>query len=478
MANEDDISTELGESLREHRSGVASGTVTVDKQEAYVGDVLTLDGEGLPANESLTVLWHTTEGGWGVQEARQVTGPTYRPQTEQLTTVSTDADGDIDAQVTVPEDYGGEHTVELQTDDEETVAEATVSIIPWFELEDETVPLGETFEVIGYGLGPNPVTNNYQVTWDNGMVGFMTGVANDGTGRATVRAVAPPGEHVVQVWRNFHGIPYLQNNTQSPYGEVADGRQSAWTIEVTEPEDDPETAWIDPLPDEEPATEHYPSVDEDTDADLTVTPSSGQPGTAATIEGENFPAGTEVDLVWHTHVGHERRDESIELEPRPEALPTVTADDDGGFQTEVTIPNAVGATRPITAEVDGQSIAVTGFVVQPTILDVSPTEGPVGTKIEIELSGVGWTTYGTAPYFVYDNRPMGYVDGIEAEDGVTRLTLRASGEPGYHYVDAYPSILDTIEDDVNFETKAHLSYRNNHPGRPVPALHFAFEVTE
>ena len=109
-----------------------------------------------------------------------------------------------------------------------------------------------------------------------------------------------------------------------------------------------------------------------------------------------------------------------------------------------------------------------------------PPAVPVGTEIEIELSGIGWTAYENAPYFVYDNKPLGYACGMTDEHKTTtvEVAFQASGQPGYHFIAVYPSIFEMQEDEPEVEIKPHLSYLDNHPVRPLPAFHFAFEVTE
>lgn len=474
------VSSEVQERIQQHREERSShdGTLVVDADEAYVGDTITFKGRNLPENTEIDVVWHTAEGMWGVLKANEVVGAQYQPRSEHATSVTTDENGRFTEEWQIPEDYGGEHKIELQPASEEngTLAETKLNILPWFEIDRTEAEMGEFFTITGYGLGPNVITNNYQIAWDNGTVGMMTGVQNRGTATAEVRAVGPPGKHVLQVWRNYRGVPFLQNNTQSPFGPVAGGRKYSWTVEVTEPESEPEAAWLDPMWDEGPLSVHLPDVDEETDAEIEVTPTSGQPGTDAFITGRDFPTETEVDLIWHSHEGHRVKGIDITPEPMPDALPTVTTDEDGAFQAEVTIPKDIGATRPITAEIDGSSVAVTGFMMQPKIETFTPTEGPVGTEIEIEISGVGWPTYGNAYYFVYDNKPLGYICGLEA--AVNRTVLQAAGEPGWHFIDVYPSFFKVQEDEPDFELKPHLSYLDNHPIRPLPAAHFAFKITE
>lgn len=478
-SGEGEISPELRETLEDFHQPQEGegGTLAVSEDEAYIGDTIRIQGHNFPPEFDLELRWHTAEGEWGIIAGNEVSGPQYSPRIETIGTVQTDGAGSFDKRWTIPEDYGGAHTIEALGPDDQTLGETQLSITPWFEIKSTSEPLGGEFTVVGYGLGPNFLTNNYQITWDNGVTGFMTGVKNRGTATAKFRAIGPPGEHVVQVWRNYHGIPYLQNNTQSPYGPVAGGRQSVWTVEVTEPDAPPEPAWVDSRQREEPMSMHYPDLDTETPARLNISPSSGPPGISAAITGQNFPPETDIDLVWYRHEGEHVQGIPVTPEPYHDVLPTVTTDEDGRFQAEITIPEDVGSTRPITAEVEGQSIAVTGFMMQPWIVDFTPTEGPVGTEIEIELSGIGWTEYEMAPFVVYDNRYLGYLCGQDLRK--KRTVIRAAGEPGYHFIDIYPSIFPDLDtEELDFDTKPHLSYADNHPGRQLPAMHFTFEITE
>ena len=484
---QDDPQAADGRSDAASRTGNAPrGTLVLSDQSSHVGDTVTFKGRNLPPTEQFEIHWKTVHGEWGVLKGHEVVGTQFRTRWETLSSVETDENGMFDEVWTVPQDYGGTHTVQLRREDGESLAEAELEVLPWFELEETSVPLGDSFTIRGYGLGPDVMRNNYQVSWDNGTVGFMTGLMNRGTATAEIRAVGPPGEHVLQVWRNYRGIPYLLNNTQSPFGSVGGGRQNVWTVEVTEREEPPQSAWMDRLFDEQPLALHYPPLDEETDAELSITPSCGQPGTTAVITGTNFPANARVNLIWYRHEGHEPRgtdstpDPKISPRPKPGVLPTVQSDANGEFEVEVEIPRDIGSTRPITARVGGQEVAVTGFMMQPSIERFEPTSGPAGTPIEIELSGIGWTNYENAPMFVYDNDPLGYLCGTGGDDetGTVNPVLRAAGEPGYHFIDVYPSLFHVEEDYPDFELTPHLSYLDNHPVRPLPAMHFTFEVTE
>jgi hypothetical protein len=463
----------------------AQGTLVLSDEAGYVGDTITFKGRNLPPETTFDIQWRSVTGSWGLLQAHEVVGPQYRPRTDTIATVETDGSGSFDETWTVPQDYGGTHRIQLADEAGETAATAEFDINPHFELENTTAQLGDSFTLRGYGIGPEAMVNNYPVVWDNGYVGFMTGVQNRGTATAQIRAVGPVGTHVIQVWRSHLGIPFLQNDTQSPYGEVADGRKRVWSVEVTEPETPPRTTWVDELLQESPLPTHFPPLDEDTEASIEISPESGQAGTTAIITGQDFPPHTEVDLIWYRHDGHTPQgenlppDHTITATHRRDQLPTVDTDSDGSFQVEVEIPVDVGSTKPITAAVDGQEVAVTGFMMQPSIEKFEPASGPVGTEFEIEIAGLGWTMYETTPMFVYDNDLLGYGCSLSGpEPTKLRTKLVATGEPGYHFLDVYPSIFKMDDEEPDFELMPHLSYLDNHPMRPLPACHFTFEVTE
>lgn len=478
MDDDAGVSEDLRDRMTQYGAGSGSGTLIVEPREAYVGDDVVLRGRNLEPETDHDLLWQTSEGEWSVLAAHEVVGPRYRPRTVSIATVTTDASGSFDHEWTVPEDFGGGHRIELERA-ETTAATAEVTIVPHFEIGRTTVPMGETIAVRGYGLSTSVDRSNFQIAWDQGYTGLLTGVRRRGTATARVRAAGPPGEHVVQVWRNYNGVPYVTNNTQSPMGPVAAGRQSKWVVEVTEPETPPETVWVEETSAEEPIPAHYPDLDGDTPASLSVSPTSGAAGTQIVIRGTDFPADEKVDLRWYQHVGEGIRGVTVEPKPRPDVLPTVQTDANGSFLLETEVPVAEGSTRPIVAAVDGREVAVTGFMVQPDVERFEPVRGPVGTTMMIELSGIGWTNYESTPTFVYDNHYLGYGCGMTEDYRSTtvRTELDMAGQPGWHFVDVYPSLFRTEDDEPRLEMFPHLS-TENHPVRQLPVMHLAFEITE
>jgi hypothetical protein len=117
------------------------------------------------------------------------------------------------------------------------------------------------------------------------------------------------------------------------------------------------------------------------------------------------------------------------------------------------------------------------FVVETSIVSISPTSGPVGTPVPIHLKGVGWTEYDNIFVATYDNAYMGYACGFNTAGDVV-INSTATGEPGEHIIDLYPGIYQgpPTEPQLLYR-QAQLTYADDHPGNKIPALRFRFRVT-
>ena len=454
------------------------GTLSLGSTSGTVGDTIAFEAGDLPANREVEVVWNTVQGSWGLIQDMNIVGPTYEPRAETMATASTDANGRVTGEWTVPEDYGGRHLIEVLTADGTRLAEAEYRLLSTFEIDRTSAPLGSTFTITSHALGPNQFASNYQLAWDNAYTGIFTAISSRGHAEATMRAAGPTGKHLIEVHRGYLGFPFL-NPQQSPFGDVVGGRTHSWVVEVTEPEEEFPTAWSDPLRDTDPVPSFYPELDRQTDARMRVSPNSGTSGTEVRITGEAFPPNAEVNLVWYTISGSRVTTAPIEKVKKPDVLPTVTTDSNGAFEVGLAIPNDKGGTRPIVAEIDGESVAATGFVIQPEAVGLTVEEGPIGTDFMVEVSGIGWTEYGNTYAVVWDNQYLGYGCGMDERGGVVQFNLVAAGEPGPHFIDLYPSMYRADENPPDmYGGRAQLTHRYDHPGHPTPSLHFVFTVTE
>jgi hypothetical protein len=95
----------------------------------------------------------------------------------------------------------------------------------------------------------------------------------------------------------------------------------------------------------------------------------------------------------------------------------------------------------------------------------------------VHLKGVGWTETANIYTLVYDNVYAGYACGFNSQ-GDIEVFLRASGAPGWRFIDLYPAIYKGKEVRPNNFRIPQLTYADDHPGEDLPAFHFAFRVTE
>jgi hypothetical protein len=103
--------------------------------------------------------------------------------------------------------------------------------------------------------------------------------------------------------------------------------------------------------------------------------------------------------------------------------------------------------------------------------------GPAGTTFRLHLKGVGWSETANIYHVVYDNDYIGYACAFNSQ-GDVELIMKATGEPGWHFIDLYPGIYKGTETRPNNFRIPQLSYAQDHPGEDLPAFHYAFEVTE
>ena len=117
------------------------------------------------------------------------------------------------------------------------------------------------------------------------------------------------------------------------------------------------------------------------------------------------------------------------------------------------------------------------FWIAPSAMPLDIGSGPVGTTFTVHLKGVGWSETANIYAVNYDNGYIGYACGFNSQGDVV-VHLRATGAPGWHFIDLYPAIYKGKESrPVNFRLP-QLTYAEDHPGEDLPRFSFAFEVTE
>ena len=150
----------------------------------------------------------------------------------------------------------------------------------------------------------------------------------------------------------------------------------------------------------------------------------------------------------------------------------------GELTFEFPVPDDLGGLEHLIDLRIGEEVYGQAYLrILPSIVSISPEEGPPGTQVMMEIKGSGWTEFDNALAFLYDNKYNGYICGFNSQ-GTVKLPFVASGEPGYHAIDIYPSIYKGSTALPDIYLLPQLTYQDDHPGTGMPAVRAYFKVTE
>jgi hypothetical protein len=441
-------------------------TLTYDKSRKPVpGTTVVATAEGLPAGRQVDLLWGTVDGGWVVEDYSHFRGKKFTETTKPLGRAQVDANGRLSTRFSIPEDFGGVHEV-FVSDGGKTIAQGGVEVSQTFELSPKEGPVGTPIALRVTGLGWRTLESTWVVNWDNQEIGFVSAASTRGTAVARFRAAGAVGEHTINVLTGWMGQGYL-NHEQAPNAylprpsfafRITPGR-AATPAEYAEPYQ------RQPIP--VPTSAAGSAV-------ARMTPTQGPVNSKASLTVTGLPADSPVTLVWGTQQGN--RVSGSGFEATEKELARVTVDSDGRIEMPLSIPEDLGGLHSISVRAGDTTLALTHFVVETSIVGMSPTSGPAGTPVTIHLKGVGWTDYDNIYIATYDNGYMGYACGFNSQGDVV-INFTAAGSPGVHLIDLYPGIYQGPEGGQQLYRLPQLTYADDHPGNRIPALRFSFEVT-
>ncbi len=191
------------------------------------------------------------------------------------------------------------------------------------------------------------------------------------------------------------------------------------------------------------------------------------------ISGSNFPSDKNVELTWTTRSGSYLRG----WDDLTQTLGIATSDSNGEFTFNMKVPYDLEGSHQISAKsedipnVNNASLYITRSA------NISLTEGPSGTTVEITMTGVGWTFVTNTATIVYDNSFVGYVCGFNTQGNVTAW-VTAVGKPGIHTIDIYPTLYNGPPSGTsNAIYRYPLLTPQDHPAQSA-AFHFEFLITE
>jgi hypothetical protein len=441
-------------------AGAYIGRLSVTPSHGPVGTPLTVYAEGLPPREEFALVWRTVKGSWKVVDGefrgREFTAVAYR-----IAAVTADPDGKLVAHFIAPEDYGFAHDIVLQRGDR-LFTQTSFSLDMTVSVSPDSGPAGTPITIDIKGIGWRQLQNSWLLLYDNNFTGWISSVSTGGSASFTIPATGRPGLHVLEVLHGDFTFPY-RNMQQSPEPD-----RPRFSLPFTLTSGDP---ILPPAPEQQAQTDVRGLPPQ---GELVVTPRFSGVGESALVQAAGMTPGRSYALNWSTVTGNRVAGRGWEQSSR--VVANATADASGHVAFRFNVPDDLGGAHDVWIE-DGASRKTGSYWIAPTALPLDIARGPAGTKFKIHLKGVGWTETANIYAVVYDNNYIGYACGFNSQ-GDVEITLYATGEPGWHFVDLYPAIYKGRESrPINFRLP-QLTYAADHPGEDLPRFRFAFEVIE
>lgn len=191
--------------------------VSLDKDHGVVGEPVTMKASGLPKNQKVDLIFNTMRGS-------RVSGQGFGEKKIDLFSVQTDDKGAFTKTFPVPDDLGGiPHRIDLMVGDKvygQTYLAITPSIV---KVTPASGPAGTPFQIELKGVGWTEYDNTYNITYDNGYVGYVCGFNSAGTVIVNMIASGEPGYHIIDfypgIYRGKQQKPDIYLAPQLTYGE-------------------------------------------------------------------------------------------------------------------------------------------------------------------------------------------------------------------------------------------------------------------
>jgi hypothetical protein len=205
---------------------------------------------------------------------------------------------------------------------------------------------------------------------------------------------------------------------------------------------------------------------------LTLTPAkSAKPvaGVEISAVAAGLPPNRTVDLIWETVDGGWVVEDGYRFKGKrftdsSKVLGRAQVDADGRLQTHFNIPEDFGGMHAVTVTEAGKPLAQGAIEVTQTF-EVHPSEGPIGTLVELRATGFGWRTMESTWVVNWDNQEVGYVSATDSR-GAAVARFRATGPVGVHEIKVY----------TGYMGQSYLNHEQA-PNAYLPRPRFAFRVT-
>ena len=444
------------------------GTLAASPSTAIVGELVEISGTGFEPGAELDLVWMSYDLAWDLGEVDGEYDGTFRglektPREELLTSVAADADGNFTTSLTVPEDFGGVHNI-LVRDDGTNLNQAGVEVRADLQISPQEGVLGSDITITVTGLNVGHPMVWYQLSYDHHITGFLSAVYNRGTAETVIPATGRPGPHLIRIEDSPFGQPYLALDT-SPYAFLEVPSQT-FTILEGEPQlPEPVANQVLPsLPDMEPMG---------VGPSLWADPWTAAVGVEANLEGVNFEPGSTLRLELSGMVGSRVTESGFT--PVSHEFAEVEVGADGSFTLPYTFPDTHGGFHSIKVfnGSDTSELTRARIRVLPIAYELETQEVRYGDVLNLHFKGIGWTQTENIFGVVVDNTYIGYACGFST-NGDVQFPLEVSWEPGWHFIDIYPSFYRNKEysavDEAPFLFRHALLTWEDHPS----GFHFRY----
>lgn len=455
------LAAELGPAaLLAEPSGGFVGRMAVTPLHGPVGTPVKVMAEGLPAGQEFQLVWRTVKGGWKVDGAAYH-GREYVPVAYEIAKVKSDEAGKLSATFTAPEDFGFLHDIVLQQG-ERLLTQVGFHIDMTMDISPKSGPVGTPITVDVKGVGWRYLQNSWMLLYDNKFTGWMSSVSTGGSANFTIPATGGPGVHVLESMHGAFTFPY-RNTQQNPMPG-----QPLFALNFTITPGDP----VLPPPPEQQVQTSVRGLP--AQGDLVATPGFSGIERPLVVKGGGFEAGKVYELNWTSVTGN--RVSGSGWEEESWAVAEGKADASGIVNFSFIAPDDLGGAHRLWVQ-DGATQKSGTFWLAPTALPLDVDHGPAGTDFTIHVKGVGWTETANIYTVVYDNGYIGYACGFNSQ-GDIEIYMKATGQPGWHFIDLYPGIYKGKERKPRNFQIPQLTYAEDHPGEDLPRFRFAFQITE
>ncbi|MFC3885596.1 hypothetical protein ACFOU2_19830 [Bacillus songklensis] len=290
-------SNQKGDQPKQEKEAVFPGEMTLSTTKGEVGTTVHFTITGLEPNTQTKLEWKTVEGKYDLKGLYEFTGVSFKDKVIPLTTGKSDANGQLEGDFTVPSGFGGNHTIYVKQADK-LMTQANIHVNPTFKMSPSSGPVGTEITITAEGIGYEDMERNWQLTYDNKLIGLLTAITTDGKAVAKIRAAGPVGKHTLTIWHGYLGIPYI-NHEQAPTSYLP---VPSFTFDVTD-EKVNMTQRVEPIPTAADGGVVMPELKNESGVSVTLDKDSGVVGETVTMKASGLPKNEKIDIIWNTMRG-------------------------------------------------------------------------------------------------------------------------------------------------------------------------------